>query len=46
MLGLVLVFYCMRGLTNPRIWNQRLLSIAFWCLNIGLAMMTFLSLLP
>ena len=46
MLGLGLVLYCMRGLTNPRIWNQRLLSIAFWCLNIGLAMMTFLSLLP
>lgn len=46
MLGLGLVLYCMRGLTNPRVWNQRLLSIAFWCLNIGLAMMTFLSLLP
>lgn len=46
MLGLGLVLYCMRGLTDPRIWNQRLLSVAFWCLNIGLAMMTFLSLLP
>jgi nitric oxide reductase subunit B len=27
-------------------WNNRLLSVSFWCLNIGLAMMVFLSLLP
>ena len=27
-------------------WNKRLLAISFWCLNIGLAMMVFLSLLP
>ena len=46
MLGLGLVLYCMRGLTDPRFWSQRLLAVAFWCLNIGLAMMTFLSLLP
>ncbi len=46
MLGLGLVLYCMRGLTNPKIWDEKLLSISFWCLNIGLFMMTFLSLLP
>ncbi len=46
MLGLGLILYCLRGLTDPSRWNQRALSIAFWCLNIGLGMMTLLSLLP
>jgi nitric oxide reductase subunit B len=36
----------MRGLTDIKKWDNRLLSITFWSLNIGLAMMTFLSLLP
>lgn len=45
-LGLGLMLYCMRGLTDVRYWNQRLLKVAFWGLNLGLAMMTFLSLLP
>jgi nitric oxide reductase subunit B len=46
MLGLGLMLFCMRGLTDPARWSQRLLSVSFWCLNIGLAMMVFLSLLP
>ncbi|WP_158970978.1 nitric-oxide reductase large subunit [Paraglaciecola sp. L3A3] len=46
MLGLGLTLYCMRGLTNIKLWNEKLLKISFWTLNIGLAMMTFLSLLP
>lgn len=46
MLGLGLLLYCLRGLTDIRQWNQKLLKTAFWTLNIGLAMMTFLSLLP
>lgn len=46
MLGLGLTLYCMRGLTNTALWNQKLLKLSFWSLNIGLAMMTFLSLLP
>ncbi len=46
MLGLGLMLYCMRGLTDLRHWNQRYLKVAFWSMNIGLAMMTFLSLLP
>jgi nitric oxide reductase subunit B len=46
MLGIGLILYCMRGLTDIRQWDNRLLKISFWCLNIGLAMMTFLSLLP
>ena len=46
MLGLGLILYCMRGLTDIRQWDNKLMNIAFWSLNIGLAMMTFLSLLP
>ena len=46
MLGLGLTLYCMRGLTDVTRWNQKWIKIAFWSLNIGLAMMTFLSLLP
>ena len=46
MLGLGLTLYCMRGLTDLRDWNHKFIKISFWSLNIGLAMMTFLSLLP
>jgi len=46
MLGLGLMLYCMRGLTDVAMWNQKWLKTAFWSLNIGIAMMTFLSLLP
>ncbi|MHC8507850.1 MAG: nitric-oxide reductase large subunit [Rhodospirillales bacterium] len=46
MLGLGLMLYCMRGLTDLRNWSHKLLKTAFWSLNIGMGMMTFLSLLP
>lgn len=46
MAGLGLTLYCVRGLTDVRLWSHRLLKLSFWSLNIGLAMMTFLSLLP
>jgi nitric oxide reductase subunit B len=46
MLGLGLTLFCLRGLTDPSRWNNKLLATSFWCLNIGLAMMVFLSLLP
>ncbi len=46
MLGLGLTLYCMRGLTDVATWNQKSIKLAFWSLNIGIAMMTFLSLLP
>lgn len=46
MLGIGLMLYCMRGLTDPAYWNQKLIKLAYWSFNIGLAMMTFLSLLP
>ncbi|ETI64563.1 nitric oxide reductase [Sphingobium sp. C100] len=46
MLGLGLTLYCMRGLTDVTRWNQKWIRVSFWSLNIGLGMMTFLSLLP
>jgi nitric oxide reductase subunit B len=46
MLGIGLMLYCLRGLTDPACWNQRLLKLSFWCLNTGLLMMLVFSLLP
>ncbi|MBK81481.1 MAG: nitric oxide reductase large subunit [Gammaproteobacteria bacterium] len=46
LLGIGLMLFCLRGLVSDRGWNDRLLSPAFWSLNVGLAAMVFLSLLP
>ena len=46
LLGIGLMLFCLRGMTRDRAWNDRLLKHAFWWLNIGLAAMVFLSLLP
>ena len=45
-LGLALMLFCLRASEPERIWNERLLSFAFWAINIGLLMMMLLSLLP
>jgi len=46
MLGIGLVLFSLRGLKRGVQWNERLLSTAFWALNIGLALMALLTLLP
>lgn len=46
MLGIGLLLFCLRGLTDVNNWNQKHLKISFWCLNIGLGMMTLFSLFP
>ncbi|USX17565.1 nitric-oxide reductase large subunit [Oxalobacteraceae bacterium OTU3REALA1] len=46
MLGIGLLLFCLRGLSDRLAWSDRLLSPMFWCLNIGLAMMVFISLVP
>ncbi|MGI9311869.1 MAG: nitric-oxide reductase large subunit [bacterium] len=47
LLGLGLMLFCLRGLVGAtRAWSERLLKWVFWTLNIGLATMVFLSLLP
>ncbi|HEU4774226.1 MAG TPA: nitric-oxide reductase large subunit [Lysobacter sp.] len=46
MLGIALVLFCMRGLRGQMVWNTGALKVAFWSLNIGLAMMAVFTLLP
>jgi len=46
MLGIGLLLFCLRGLTERAAWSDRLLQPMFWSLNIGLAMMVFISLVP
>ncbi|MGQ9371228.1 nitric-oxide reductase large subunit [Azospirillum sp. ST 5-10] len=46
MLGIGLMLFCLRGLMPAHAWNDGLLKKAFWLLNGGLAMMSFLSLFP
>jgi nitric oxide reductase subunit B len=46
MLGIGLMLFCLRGLGARAAWSDRPLKAAFWLLNLGLAAMVFLSLLP
>ncbi|WP_374361430.1 nitric-oxide reductase large subunit [Pseudoduganella danionis] len=46
MLGIGLLLFCLRGLASRLAWSDALLRPMFWCLNIGLAMMVFISLVP
>ncbi len=46
MLGIGLVLFCLRGLKPNVRWDERLLKVSFWTLNIGLALMAALTLLP
>ncbi len=46
MLGIGLMLFCLRGLTQQWAWKTGALSFTFWSINIGLATMVLLSLLP
>jgi len=46
MLGIGLLLFCLRGLSNRGAWSDSLLKLMFWSLNIGLGMMVFISLVP
>ncbi|WCE31594.1 nitric-oxide reductase large subunit [Vibrio sp. SCSIO 43137] len=47
MLGIGLMLSCLRGLMgDSKAWDDKWLNWSFWTLNIGLAAMTFMSLLP
>ena len=46
MLGIGLMLFCLRGLSDRLAWSDSALRPAFWLLNLGLAMMVFLSLVP
>ena len=46
LLGIGLALFCVRTLAPAAVWDERLLGAGFWALNIGLASMSVLSLLP
>jgi nitric oxide reductase subunit B len=46
MLGIGLMLFCLRGLTDRLGWSDKALRPMFWLLNLGLAMMVFMSLVP
>ena len=46
MLGMGLVLFTVRSLRPDLIWPDRLLKVAFWSINLGLAAMVLLSVLP
>ena len=46
MLGIGLTLLSLRVLTMRNEWRTGVLALAFWAMNIGLALMVVLSLLP
>jgi nitric oxide reductase subunit B len=46
MLGIGLMLFCLRGIKPDAHWREGWLRGAFWTLNIGLALMGLLTLLP
>jgi nitric oxide reductase subunit B len=46
LLSLGLVLMVARLLTGQRVWKESTLAAGFWCMNVGLALMVGLSLLP
>ena len=46
MLGIGLTLFSLRGLFMRQKWRTGVLAFAFWAMNIGLALMVLLSLLP
>jgi len=46
MLGIGLMLFCLKGLATRHLWKTSALAYAFWAINLGLAAMVLLSLLP
>ncbi|MCC6919335.1 MAG: nitric-oxide reductase large subunit [Alphaproteobacteria bacterium] len=46
MLGIGLMLFCLRTAFRGASWSDGMLKPVFWCLNIGLGAMVFLSLVP
>jgi len=46
MLGIGLMLFCLRGLKANVHWDESVLKLSFWSLNIGLAAMALFTLLP
>lgn len=46
MLGIGLMLFVLRSMDTTRPWKQKTIAFAFWGINIGLALMVLLSVLP
>jgi nitric oxide reductase subunit B len=46
MLGIGLMLFCLKGAAVRKVWRTGVLSFAFWSINIGLALMVLISILP
>jgi len=46
MLGLGLMLFCLRALRPGKAWKNWPLAFSFWAINIGLALMVLISVLP
>jgi len=46
MLAIGLALFSLRGMKPDLAWHEGILKTSFWCLNIGLALMALLTLLP
>ena len=40
------MLFCLKGLATHQVWRTGVLAFAFWAINVGLALMVLLSLLP
>ena len=45
-LGIGLMLFCLKGLAARNVWRDGLIRFAFWAINIGLAAMVIISVLP
>jgi nitric oxide reductase subunit B len=46
MLGIGLMLFCLKGLASRNLWKPGVVKFAFWSINVGLALMVLISLLP
>jgi nitric oxide reductase subunit B len=46
MLGIGLMLFVLRDMNKAAEWKERWIKVAFWCINIGLAAMVIISVLP
>lgn len=46
MLGIGLMLFVLKGLTGGKVWKEGTIRFAFWAINIGLALMVMISVLP
>lgn len=46
MLGLGLMLFCLRAFRPGLVWKEKPLAVSFWFINIGLALMVLISMLP